>query len=170
MIIALSVALMMGSAVQAQDNKSEGKRPEKKFDKTEMVQRRTADVVKKYGLNDEQSKKLLALNTKYADKMGGPGRGDRGRHGGPGMRGARGDQKPSKDMKDGQRPSFPRDGKRPEMTEEQKQKMETFRKEREATMKAYDAELQQIMNAEQYKQYKADMQKRGERGKRQPKK
>ncbi len=163
MIIALSVALMMGTAVQAQDNKSEGKRPEKKFDKTEMIQKRTADVVKKYGLNDEQSKKLLALNTKYADKMGGPGRGHRGGHGGPGMKGPKGDQKPPKDMKDGNRPDFSKDGKRPELTEEQKQKMEAFRKEREATMKAYDAELQQIMSAEQYKQYKADMQKRGKR-------
>jgi hypothetical protein len=45
-------AVLMTSAALAQDKK-DGNRPEKKFDKTEMVKHRTAEVVKKYALNDK---------------------------------------------------------------------------------------------------------------------
>jgi Spy/CpxP family protein refolding chaperone len=50
--------------------------------------------------------------------------------------------------------------RRPELTAEQKEKMKAAREEHEKMREAYDAELQKIMTAEQYTQYKADMEKR----------
>ena len=49
-VITMVAAVLMTSAALAQDKK-DGNRPEKKFDKTEMVKHRTAEVVKKYSLN-----------------------------------------------------------------------------------------------------------------------
>lgn len=154
-MITLVAAALVSSAALAQDKK-EGQRPEKKFDKTEMVKHRTDETVKRYSLNSKQAAQLLELNTKYADKMG-PRRG--GPHGHHGHHGAgRPPKDGGKDMK-GQRPEPPKDGKRPELTEEQKQKMDARRKEMDATMKAYDTELQKILTPDQYKSYKADMEK-----------
>ncbi|MCH5308613.1 MAG: DUF4890 domain-containing protein [Prevotella sp.] len=144
MIAMMAAAILMSSSVVAQDNARQGKRPERKFDKTEMLKQRTDETVKKYGLNDEQAKQLLELNTKYADKMGTPGRGSRDfRHGRPGRGQGNG-------------------GQRMQPTEEQKAKMAEARKERMAALEAYDGELQQILTAEQYGSYKADQQKRGQ--------
>lgn len=158
-MIALAAAIVMCTAAFAQDNKNPEQRPERKFDKKEMVKKRTDDAVKKYGLDDKQAQQLLDLNTKYADKMGGRGFG--------GPRGPRHDGKPGKggkgDAKEG-RPEPPRDGKRPEMTQEQKEKMEAMRKEHHEAMKAYDAELEKILTPDQFKKYKEDMKKRGPRG------
>ena len=146
MILAL-VAVMTMTAAQAQGDNKQGK-GERKFDKTEMIKKRTDDAVKKYGLSEEQAAKLLQLNTKYADKMG-PGRGGRG---GRGMR-------PRPDFNGNQQ-----QGQRPELTEEMKQKMESMRKEQQETMAQYDAELQTIMSADQFKAYKADAEKRMREG------
>ena len=144
----IAAAVIVASASMAQDEKKEGKRPERKFDKTEMVKKRTEEIASKYSLNEKQTKQLLELNTKYADKMG-PRHG-RGHHGRPGMHPRNnGDQSQA-------RPERPADdGKREEM-----------RKQRRADMEAYDAELQKILTADQYKAYKEDMQKRGPRGQR----
>ncbi len=83
MILAVSAAIMMGSVAMAQDENQQRKgRGERKFDPTEMVKRRTDDAVTKYKLNEEQAKKLLELNTKYAKDMaprmrpGGPRNGE----------------------------------------------------------------------------------------------
>ena len=118
-----------------------------------MVKHRTDETVKRYNLNDKQAKQLLELNNKYADKMG-PRPPHHGHKGGPG--------RPPKDKKDakGQRPEPPKDGKRP--TPPQDGKRQEHRKQMEETMKAYDAELQKIMTAEQFKSYQADMKKRRE--------
>jgi Spy/CpxP family protein refolding chaperone len=43
-----------------------------------------------------------------------------------------------------------------------------MREKREKEMKAYDEELQKIMTPEQYKSYKADMEKRRQEGPRGP--
>lgn len=141
------VAAVLMSATATAQNEGQDKRPEKKFDKTEMIKHRTDEMVKRYQLNDKQAKQLLDLNTKYADKMrphGGPHH--HGPKGGPG--------RPPKDGKDvkGQRPEPPKDGKGPKAD----------RQQMEETMKAYDAELQKIMTADQFKAYQADMQKRRE--------
>lgn len=140
MITLMAAALMSTSAI-AQEEK-QGKRPEKKFDKTEMVKHRTDETVKRYSLNDQQAKQLLDLNNKYADKMG-PRGGRHHHHGGPEGRPGR---PPKDDAKaKGERPEPPKDGQRGER-----------RKQMEETMKAYDAELQKIMTPEQYKAYQAD--------------
>ena len=139
MILAL-VALISMTAAQAQDDNNGAKRERKPIDKTEMVKHRTDEAVKKYGLDSDQAAKLLSLNTKFADKMG---RGFGGRPGGP--RGQR-------------------QGQRPEITEEMKQKMEAQRKERMEAMQQYDTELQTILTPDQYKAYKADQEQRMKQG------
>lgn len=141
-IILAIIAMMTMTAAQAQGDQQRGNGERPRFDRTEMLKRRTDDAVKKYGLNEDQAAKLLALNEKYADKMG-PRMGGRG---GRGMR-------PRPDFGNG---GQNQGGQRPEMTEEMRQQMETMRKEREEATKQYDAELQQIMTEEQFKAYKAD--------------
>lgn len=180
-VMTLAAAVLMGSVAVAQDSEKKGQREGRKFDKTEMIKHRTDEVVKKYGLNDQQAARLLDLNTQYADKMGpGPRGGHRGGRpgmGGPGHHGkdslkAR-HAHPETDGTTQASPQQPRDGqkpgKRPELTEEQKAKFEAQRKEREAAMQAYDAELQKIMTADQFKQYQADQKKHAQRGQRPPK-
>lgn len=140
MILALVAVVAVGTTAMAQpDMPRRGN-----IDPAKMAQHRTEQMVKKYGLNDEQAAKLLTLNTQYADKLR-PGRGHgmhRHRPGGP----------------------RPEGGGRPELTEEQKQQMEKDRKERQQAMEAYDKELQGILTADQFAKYKEDMKRRPERG------
>lgn len=103
--------------------------------KTEMVKRHTDMMVQRYGLDDVQAQKLLALNTQYADVIGPKG--------GPGMRHGRHGRHLRPDSTQRHRP---------ELTEEQRQEM---RKK----MDAYDAELKKIMTEDQYKKYKEDRKK-----------
>ena len=142
MMIAMMAALLISSAALAQEEKKQCKCSEKKPDKTEMVKHRTEKMAKDYNLTDQQKQQLQELNTRYADKMK-----PRGRHGHHG-----------KDKMD------KKDKKRPELTEEMKQKMESMRKEQQETMAQYDAELQTIMSADQFKAYKADAEKRMREG------
>lgn len=154
----IAALLLLSTAAVAQDNQEQ--RPERqRLDRTEMIQRRTDAVVQKYGLNAEQAKQLLSLNTKFADQMGPRGprpdgqgmrRGDRGQRpqGGDSLRQQR-PQRPQGDANQ-QRPQGPR---------------------MNAQNNAYDEELQKIMTPEQYKAYKADQEERmrqfgGQRGQR----
>ena len=147
-VILALVAVMTMTAAQAQDgNRQRGER--RQFDRTEMLKNRTDEVAKKYGLTKEQADKLLELNTKYADKMGGRMGGPRGRRPGARPGGFGGGQN---------------GGQRPELTEEQKQQMEAARKQREEAMKQYDEELQKIMTPEQYEAYKKDQAQRRQEG------
>ena len=145
----LAVVLFVGSTALAQEKNDNRKQ--------EMIKHRTERTVKAYGLNDKQAKKLLDLNTKYADMMR-----PMHRHGGPGRH-----------SMNGQRPEPPKDMKG-EMPEPPKGDMKGMREKMEKDMKAYDEELQKIMTPEQYKNYKADMEKRrmegphGPRGERGP--
>lgn len=148
LVMTMAAVVLMGSVAVAQESEKKGKRPERKFDKTEIVKHRTDEVVKKYGLSEKQAAQLLELNTQYAEKMGpGPRRGHH--HGGrPGM------GHPDHHGKDSlkARPVPPRtDG-----TTQATPQATPQHKEREAAMKAYEAELQKIMTAEQYEQYKSD--------------
>ena len=134
-IMTLAVVLFVGSTALAQEKNDNRKQ--------EMIKHRTERTVKDYNLNDKQAKKLLDLNTKYADMMR-----PMHRHGGPGRHSMGGWRpEPPKDM-NGEKPEPPR-GDRKEMREKM-----------EKDMKAYDEELQKIMTPEQYKSYKADMEKR----------
>lgn len=146
-IIALAAMLTMGTALcHAQDNNGRPQ-PPKDFNPQEMIQKRTDETVKKYSLDETQAKKLLALNQKYDTllmrPMGGPRRGPR---------------------PEGRRDTTNR---RPELTAEQKAKMEEGRKNWEAqrqkmeeARKAYDTELQTILTTEQYEKYQADSKRR----------
>ena len=143
------IAVMSLTTAIAQDNDRPRRDGQRNFDRTEMLKRRTDDVVKKYNLNSEQAEKLLALNTKFADKlnprMGGFGRG-RGSRPAPNFGGGNG-------------------GNRPEMTEEQRAQFEQMRKQREENQKAYEAELEKILTPDQFKSYQEDMkQQREQRG------
>ena len=148
-IMTLAVVLFVGSTALAQEKNDNRKQ--------EMIKHRTERTVKDYNLNDKQAKKLLDLNTKYADM-----RRPMHRHGGPGLH-----------SMNGQRPEPPKDMKG-EMPEPPKGDMKGMREKMEKDMKAYDEELQKIMTPEQYKKYKADMEKRrmegphGPRGERGP--
>lgn len=148
-IMTLAVVLFVGSTALAQEKNDNRK--------LEMIKHRTERTVKDYNLNDKQAKKLLDLNTKYADMMR-----PMHRHGGPGRH-----------SMNGQRPEPPKDMKG-EMPEPPKGDMKGMREKMEKDMKAYDEELQKIMTPEQYKNYKADMEKRrmegphGPRGERGP--
>ena len=156
MILTLMAAALVSMTALAQEEK-QGQRPEPKFDKAEMVKHRTDKTVKRYNLNDKQAQQLLELNNKYADKME-PRPPHRGHKGGPGRPPKdKGDCKCQfpKPQKDGQRPASPQDEKRAE-----------HHKKMTETMEAYNAELQKIMTADQFKSYQEDMQKRREHHKR----
>ena len=151
MMTLMAAMLISATAIAENKEKCNCQGKDKKPDKTEMVKHRTDETVKRYQLNDKQAKQLLDLNNKYADKMGPHGGPHRhGSHGAPG-RGPKVDD-------NGQRPEPPKDMKRPERPNDE-QRAE-HRKQMEETMKAYDAELQKIMTPDQFKAYKADMQKR----------
>ena len=152
MMMTLVAAFMICSAAYAQDNDNR---------KQEMIKHRTEQTVKDYNLNDQQAKDLLALNTKYADKMRPP------RHHGPhGKKGER--PEPPKGDKKCDCPKPPKGDMKGDRPEPPKGDMKEKRAEMEATMKAYDAELQKIMTPEQYTRYKADMEKRHKDHKRGP--
>lgn len=161
MIMTLLAAVMVSTAAVAQD-KDSNKPSMDNNRKQEMVKHRTDRMVKDYQLNDKQAKKLLALNTEYADKMRPRHHGPHGHHGPQGMQGQR-PEPPKADMK-GERPEPPKADMKGERPEPPKGDREEHHKEMAETMKAYDAELQKIMTKEQYEKYKADMQQRREKG------
>lgn len=153
-IMTLAAVLFVGSTALAQEKNDNRKQ--------EMIKHRTERTVKDYNLNDKQAKKLLDLNTKYADMMI-----PMHRHGRPDHHGMRGQRpEPPKDM-DGKKPEPPKDtkGERPEPP---KGDMKEMHEKMEKDMKAYDEELQKILTPEQYKNYKSDMEKRRKEGPRGP--
>ncbi len=142
MAMAMLLASMSGMAQDADQGKN---RPErKKFSQAEMIQHRTDQTVKRYGLDENQAKQLQELNTKYASVMGGP-RGERG---------------------------FRPQGQRPEKAERDSVKRQRPSREdmekRRAEMDAYRAELQKIMTAEQFKSYQADVERMMKNGRHRP--
>lgn len=141
-VVSIAALLLLSTAAIAQDN--QGQRPERpRVDRTEMIKQRTDDIVKKYGLNEEQAKQLLSLNTKYLGQMG----GQRGpRRGGPGMGPANGGQRPQ--MNDSTARRRPQGGPRQGGMRMGGQ------------MQEYNQELQKILTPEQYKAYQADREER----------
>lgn len=144
-ILGLMATFMIGATAMAQSQAT---------DNTERIQKRTEYVAKKYGLDDSQAKKLLELNTKYADVMVPRMAPKGGRRGGRAMgqrpRGGNGIPQMRRDST----------ARRPQMTEEQRAKFEERLKQMEEQRNAYDKELQAIMTEAQYKNYKADIEKR----------
>ena len=144
-------AMMMSIVASAQDN--QGQAPQRpQMDRGEMAKQRTEQMVKEYGMNEEQAAKLLQVNTDFFEKMPMMGRGPRGGQRGNNPR--MGGQRPERnDQQNGQRPD------RPMMNREQMQK----------AMENYNTELQKIMTPEQFKLYQENLEKRrseGPRGRR----
>lgn len=156
--MSIATLLLLSTAAIAQDN--QGQRPERqRMDRTEMIKQRTDDIVKKYGLNEEQAKQLLSLNTKYLGQMG----GQRGpRRGGPGMGPGNGGQRPQ--MNDTTARRRPQGGQRQGGPRQGGMQMG-------GQMQEYNQELQKILTPEQYKAYQANREERmrqfgGQRGQR----
>ena len=140
LVLTMVAMLTMALSVAAQDS-LQTRRDRKLMNPTEMAKHRTERMVKTYGLNEEQSSRLKALNMKYAETM----RPERGNHGGrPGFR---------PDMK----------GKRP-----QQMMNDSARVAMRKNLEAYDAELKTILTEDQYKAYNADRAKMMNRGPRRP--
>lgn len=145
MMTLMAAMLISATAIAENKEKCNCQGKDKKPNKTEMVKHRTDETVSRYKLNDKQAKKLLELNTKFADKMGPRGHRHGGRFGRPGV--GRPPMPPSDAQ--GQRPEPPKDDS----------KMKERRAEMEKTMKEYESELQKIMTADQYKSYQEDQKK-----------
>lgn len=153
----MTAALAISMGVMAQEKENDGQQQAGNMNQTEMIQRRTDAVVKKYGLNEEQAGKLFELNKKYADKMG-PRRGPRpqGRMGRP-HRMNRDSIQANRNMKrpeHGDSAMINRPGKMPL----------DWRK----TMEAYDTELKAILTEQQYGSYQNDRKSRMQQGGRGP--
>lgn len=140
-ILSLIAMLTVMTSAFAQNEGNNGQRP--RFNREEMVKFRTERMVKKYGLNAEQAAALLALNEKQM----------------PMMRHPRNGQRPEKADSTAQRPR--REGKKAEGMGERKNRGHRFERQ---NMEAYNAELQKIMTAEQYKSYQEDMEKMRKEG------
>lgn len=131
---------VMTSAL-AQNEGNNGQRP--RFNREEMVKFRTERMVKKYGLNAEQAVALLALNEKQMPMMRHPRRGNQ----------------PEKADSTSQRPR--REGNK---ADAKGQRMDRGHRIGKHNIEAYNAELQKIMTAEQYKSYQEDMEKMRKQG------
>ncbi|NPD92952.1 DUF4890 domain-containing protein [Xylanibacter muris] len=72
--LAMVAVSIIGASAVAQDNKERNRdarssRQMERVSPSEMMNRRTQMIVKRYGLNSEQEKKLAELNNKYKDTM-----------------------------------------------------------------------------------------------------
>ena len=143
-MIAMALAMTMGSTAMAQDaNRPLGRGPQQ-MDKNEMAKTRTDDMSKRYGLSEEQAGKLLELNLLYADSMRSP---MMGRQRPEGQQRLQGEGRP-------ERPEGrPGNGERGQVRERMQKVME-----------GYDARLKDILTEEQFKAYKEDASRRFNRG------
>lgn len=160
-VLAAMMAFMVSGTVLAQDGRPEGGMP--KFDKSEMIEKQTNQMVEKYGLDKKQAKKLLKVNKAYADKL----RPMHGPHMGPGPRpdgdkGPRpdGNQGPRPDAKQGQRPEMKDSTRRPPFD---KERFEAMMKEERTNREAYNKELKKIMTVDQYAKYEESMKQKMQR-------
>lgn len=149
-ILVAAIAFAMSASASAQSN-NKGQQ-KKLLTSTEMIQRHTDRQVKEYGLDDNQAKKLLELNTKYGDKL--PGMGRPPRRNGPRRNGAAA-QVDGTTGATAQHPQPNKDGN----TENREKR----RKEMQANREAYNKELKNIMTDAQYEKYTENEKKFQER-------
>ena len=140
MVLAI-IALMVSASMMAQ-NDMKKKPADRTADKTEMVKQRTSMMVERYGLDETQAEKLLALNTEFSDRMA-----PRMNHG------------PRPQMSDRNPEGRPqgRPQGRPNFNPGQ---MDSLRAKMKESREAYEAGLKTIMSEDQFKQYKDDEQQR----------
>ena len=132
-----------------------------RMDRTEMIKRRTQQMVEKYGLNDEQAAALQALNEKTTPEMGG------NRNGGP--RPERNDSvQPRQRRNNGNVERGQRNGNREERGGNMNRGGQRGGQRGGMgfggrNMEEYNNELQKIMTPEQYQKYTDDMKQMRER-------
>lgn len=176
-MMAIVAAVMMSVNMTAQSDNQAQMPQQRTMDKEQMIKERTEQMVKEYGLSEEQAEKLLALNTEYAEKL--PpmiGRAPQGmRRPDPtearpqrdDVRRQMGDGRVQREETRRQAPDSMRTGRfrqqmgpRPGMNREEMRKV----------MDEYQAGVEKIFTEEQFKKYKEDMQQRrrpmGQRGRR----
>jgi len=147
LVLTMIAMVTMSLSAMAQDTAQ----VRRQFNPEQMAKMRTDAVVQKYGLNEDQAKKLLDLNTRFADKirpmgqMGGQRRGQ-----GPRMQGGDRPQRMNPDSlrAQGQRRGQGGQGQRGGFNREEMQK----------NMEAYNNELKAILTPEQYEAYQKDEQ------------
>ncbi|MGN0068484.1 MAG: DUF4890 domain-containing protein [Prevotella sp.] len=131
--IALMLCAMLAFGTMAKAQETERQARGARLDKTEMIKKSTERMVQRYGLNEEQAKSLLELNTEFAGKIGrGFGSMPRARRDSTAQGQANAERKPiSKDMAD---------------------RMEKM----QASKEEYETKLKAIMTEEQYAKYLDD--------------
>lgn len=148
-ILLLVTAFLMGGMTMAQ----QARRGDKTGDPKVRAERMTERMVKEYSLNDAQKQQLQEANLALMEKMG-----DMPMRRRQGMR-------PGNNDKDTCTCATPKkEGKKHQMTDEQRAKMKAERKNRHEEMEtartAYDAQLQKIMTKDQYAAYTKNMKDR----------
>lgn len=143
LVLTMIAMVAMSLSAMAQDTAQ----VRRQFNPEQMAKMRTDAVVKKYGLNDDQAKKLLDLNTRFAGKIRPMGPMGGQRRGGQRMQGNR----PQRMNPDSLRAQGQRRG--------QGQRGGGFnREEMQKNMEAYNNELKSILTPEQYEAYQKDEQ------------
>jgi len=153
-VLTMIAAMAMSLSAMAQDA-PQGPR---QFNPEQMTKMRTDAVVQKYGLNEEQAKKLLDLNTRFAGKIRPMGMGQRGPRGGQGGQRMQGDRndRPQRMAPDSLRANGHRGGG-------QRGNGGFNREEMQKNMEAYNNELKTILTSEQFEAYQKDEQERRQR-------
>ena len=143
LVLTMIAMVTMSLSAMAQDTAQ----VRRQFNPEQMAKMRTDAVVKKYGLNDDQAKKLLDLNTRFAGKIRPMGPMGGQRRGGQRMQGDR----PQRMNPDSLRAQGQRRG--------QGQRGGGFnREEMQKNIEAYNNELKSILTPEQYEAYQKDEQ------------
>lgn len=143
LVLTMIAMVTMSLSAMAQDTAQ----VRRQFNPEQMAKMRTDAVVKKYGLSEDQAKKLLDLNTRFAGKIRPMGPMGGQRRGGQRMQGDR----PQRMNPDSLRAQGQRRG--------QGQRGGGFnREEMQKNMEAYNNELKSILTPEQYEAYQKDEQ------------
>ena len=143
LVLTMIAMVTMSLSAMAQDTAQ----VRRQFNPEQMAKMRTDAVVKKYGLSEDQAKKLLDLNTRFAGKIRPMGPMGGQRRGGQRMQGSR----PQRMNPDSLRAQGQRRG--------QGQRGGGFnREEMQKNMEAYNNELKSILTPEQYEAYQKDEQ------------
>lgn len=145
-LLAFVLLFSLGSlCVMAQENNGR-----KKMDKSEFIQKQTERMAERYGLDENQTKELLKLNTQYSDIMF-MGRRVGPRNGGMNRDSLRVKERPSKEQIEEMMKN--RTAEREAYKGELKKMMENRAVKREE----YKSGLKKIMTDAQYSKYEEDM-------------
>lgn len=150
-IFALAAFLAVSTVSVAQEQDQKGR---KQGDRTEAVQKMTESMTRRYGLDEEQSGRVLELNKKYAEVLRYRAFSQRRPGGRPLRMGPNGNGQATDSIgAPRMRPANPQMEAR---RAERRQKMES-------EIKAYEDSLQVIMTPEQFEMYSKDKQMRANR-------